>query len=52
MFNNNIMGSVEDIVYFLERIVDMIRNIFSSFFGGNSTTTTTEAAETTTVATE
>lgn len=52
MFNNSIMGGVENGIYYLERIIDLIRNLFAALFGGSSSTTTTTTTETTTVAAE
>lgn len=47
MFNDELPGGVINGIYYLERIIALIRNLFAMLFGGNTSDTTT-AAETTT----
>ena len=50
MFKQEFPGSLDNFLYYVERIVGIITNLFSMLFGGSSSDETTEAttAETTT----
>lgn len=51
MFKQEFPGSLDNFLYYVERIVGIITNLLSTLFGGSSSDeTTTTAPETTTAA--